>query len=424
MSAVILAYFACLFNVFGLLLFMSDTKRITDIVERMNAKAKIYAFVTVIGVSILAIHGKVYMALILAVEYVMILLWYWKKKQKCRSAAIKGMVAILVCTLTELLVIMLYHQRSENIMTIQYEIQITCYLGMAMSQYLLIIIKEVARMGDGFRRILMFTLGIKAVEDLVWLYLGTGLAVFKGRYQIMAGMMVIELIASYVTFFVLASRIEDRQKQKKRADIHLNTYEYYMNMEEEHRLIRKMYHDMKNQLMILEAEGQDTPDFSRKYGQATLEKLETIHQFYHTGQPSLDILLFEGKNRAKSRGIEFEAVVEEGCLDFMVDEDVNVIFSNAIMNAIEACDRITDGPKQIKIKAGTNLDDTLIYIKNTVWDKRKKGSLSSRKNDTKMHGIGMTSIQECVEKYEGYVSIIEEDGTFQLAILFGGGGSK
>ena len=38
-----------------------------------------------------------------------------------------------------------------------------------------------------------------------------------------------------------------------------------------------------------------------------------------------------------------------------------------------------------------------------------------------MHGIGLTSIQEAVEKYNGYVSIIEEDGTFQLAILFGKG---
>lgn len=32
----------------------------------------------------------------------------------------------------------------------------------------------------------------------------------------------------------------------------------------------------------------------------------------------------------------------------------------------------------------------------------------------------MTSIQESVEKYKGYISIIEEEDTFQLAILFTG----
>ena len=73
------------------------------------------------------------------------------------------------------------------------------------------------------------------------------------------------------------------------------------------------------------------------------------------------------------------------------------------------------------IKAGKNLDDILIYVKNTVSRERERGKLSTSKKNQIMHGIGLTSIQEAVEKYNGYVSIIEEDGTFQLAILFGKG---
>lgn len=421
MSAVILAYFACLFNLFGLLLFMSDTKRITSIIERMDWRGRLGAFFGIILVTIIAVHGKVYMVLILFMEYLIILIWYWRKKRRCKTAAIKGMADICVCAVTELLIVMLYYQRAEAVELMQYDIRITCYLGMAMSQYLLLLIKEAARMGDKFRRILVFTMGLKAIEDMIWMYLCVGLSVLDGVQSLLDGMLVLELCVSYVTFFVLVSKLEERSKQKQRADIHVNTYEYYMNMEEEHRLIRKMYHDMKNQLMIMEAE-DGAPDLTKKYSQTTLEKLETVHQFYHTGQPSLDILLFEGKNRAQDRGIEFEAVVEEGCLDFMEAEDVNVIFSNAIMNAIEACNKIQEEPKKIQIKAGKNLNDTLIYIKNTVSEDRKKGSLSTSKKNRKMHGIGMTSIQECVQKYEGYVSIIEENHTFQLAILFGGGG--
>lgn len=78
------------------------------------------------------------------------------------------------------------------------------------------------------------------------------------------------------------------------------------------------------------------------------------------------------------------------------------------------------GLKSIKIKAGKNLDDTLIYVKNTVSKKHEKSSLHTNKKNKRLHGIGMTSIQESVEKYKGYVSIIEEDDTFQLAILFTG----
>ena len=89
------------------------------------------------------------------------------------------------------------------------------------------------------------------------------------------------------------------------------------------------------------------------------------------------------------------------------------------MNAIEACEKIKEGPKQITIKAGKNLNDTLIYVKNTVSGARDKGSLKTKKKNKIMHGIGLTSIQECVEKYGGYVSIIDDASMFQLAILFG-----
>lgn len=81
---------------------------------------------------------------------------------------------------------------------------------------------------------------------------------------------------------------------------------------------------------------------------------------------------------------------------------------------------MVEGPRWIKLKAGKNLDDTLIYVQNAVAPTREKRSLRTGKKDKHLHGIGMTSIQECAEKYKGYVSIIEEKDTFQLAILFGG----
>ena len=149
-----------------------------------------------------------------------------------------------------------------------------------------------------------------------------------------------------------------------------------------------------------------------------------MNQFYHTGLPFLDSLLFNAKRKAEERGIAFDVVISEGCLSFMKEDDVNVIFSNAILNAIEACEKIQEKPKRIQIKAGKNLEDTLLYFKNTVAEERKKGSFTTNKKNKKMHGIGLTSIQEVVEKYNGYVSIVEENGSFQLAILFGGQSEK
>ena len=361
----------------------------------------------------------------LVLEYIVVLLWDRKLEKECLYPALRGVISIIIAILVELSIMFVYYYcGSENL---EYagkfnpEIKIASYLGIALAQCILLTVREIRSMSFGYRRTLMISLAVKTGADLIWLYVCISSGAFKYSQVLISLLLIAETLIDYQVLCIMALKLEERYKQDKRADIHDNAYEYYLNMEEEHLRIRKMYHEMKNQLMIMQ-EGEFYADKDQlKYGKILQDKLEKMNQFYHTGSPSLDILLFDGKKKAETRGIEFEAVVEEGCLFFMEKEDINVIFSNAIINAIEACEKIKEGPRQIKIKAGRNLDDILIYVKNTVSREREKGKLSTSKKNRIMHGIGLTSIQEAVEKYNGYVSIIEEDGTFQLAILFGKG---
>ena len=423
--SLVLAFFACEFNIYGLLFYMSDTRKITDIIKAMNMKARIFSALTILAAAIAAMQMEIWLFVFLAVEYTGVLFWYKKKGKECLHPALRGIISIITAILVELSIIFVYYYRDiENLEytgRISSEIKIACYLGMALMECILIMARELKMMKAGYRKALMVTLLLKTVGDLLWLYTCVSSYAFKYSQVFIPILFIAEILIDYHAFCIMVLRLEERHIQDKRADIHANTYEYYLNMEEEHLRIRKMYHEMKNQLMIMqEGEGYTDKD-QLKYGKKLQDKLEKMNQFYHTGIPALDILLFDGKKKAEAKGIEFEAVVEEGCLFFMDKEDINIIFSNAIINAIEACEKIKDGPKQIKIKAGRNLDDILIYVKNTASREREKGKLSTSKKNRIMHGIGLTSIQESVEKYNGYVSIIEEDGTFQLAILFGKG---
>lgn len=419
----IIAFLTCAFNIYGLVFVMSDTEKITDILARMNFKAKICSTLAILLITVSVICGRIYLIFWLILEYMFILGWYGRRKKDHLKNVMYGVTGIITMILTELIIIFLYYFKGiENLEytgKMNFEMQMACYLGMAFTQCALIIFREIKKMKAGSRRMLMSTLAAKEVTDIIWLYICIGTSAFKENCFVITMLFCIEILIDYVSFCVMILKIEERSEQDKRADIHANAYEYYLNMEEEHLQIRKMYHEMKNQLMIMEEETADPLGRKIGYSHAVQEKLEKINQFYHTGQKSLDMLLFDGKMKAQARNIEFEAVISEGCLNFISEEDINIIFSNAIINAIEACEKIKEGPRQIKIKAGKNLDDTLIYIKNTVSHDHEKGSLSTKKKNRIMHGIGLTSIQECVEKYGGYVSIIEEDETFQLAILFG-----
>ena len=420
-----LGFWACIFDIYGMLFYMSDTHKITDILKKMNLTAKIGSVLTILVVAIGAMRLEICLFAFLALEYAGVLLWYKKQGKECLRPAFRGVISFIASILVELLIIFVYYywgiENLEYTGRINSEIKIASYLGIAIMQCVLIMIREIRNMTSGYRQALMGTLLAKTIGDLVWIYACVSSYAFKFSQVAIPLLFIAEILIDYHALCIMVLKLEELYKQDKRADIHENAYEYYLNMEEEHLRIRKMYHEMKNQLMIMQEGEVYTDKEHRKYGKIMQDKLEKMNQFYHTGSPALDILLFDGKKKAEARGIEFEAVVEEGCLFFMEKEDINIIFSNAIINAIEACEKIKEGPRQIKIKAGKNLDDILIYVKNTVSREREKGNLVTSKKNQIMHGIGLTSIQEAVEKYNGYVSIIEEDGTFQLAILFGKG---
>lgn len=420
MMTYVFMVFACGLNFVGLLIYMIGTPRLTQLYAELKLKQKLILIAGTAAATMVVMYTRLYLILLLALEYAAVYIRAREKSEKYRSVAVRGLISLLFLLLIELAVSLQFY--FHQIVLSDQQIQVICYLGMATAQSCLVILDEYRTVEPGFKKMLFMALEVRSVENLIWLVVCIRAAVFERDYMLLTGWFVFTIFMCYFVLFVVRFQVEERAKMEKRADIHVNTYEYYLHMEEEHLLIRKMYHEMKNQLMILQNDESGLTAANAKQVQTFEKKLDTLKQFYHTGFTSLDILLFDGKMKAESRGISFDAVISENCLDFMAEEDVNVIFSNAIINAIEACDKITEGEKTIRIKAGKNLDDILIYVKNTVAKDRTKGTLHTSKKNKHLHGIGMTSIQECAERYGGYVSIIEENDTFQLAILFNRGG--
>lgn len=227
------------------------------------------------------------------------------------------------------------------------------------------------------------------------------------------GIILLEFYLCY--YFV---RIRDHEiEHKKRIETPHNREEYYLAMEEEHLKIRRMYHDMQNQLMILQETGEKSAKDLSWYLEETTEMLNEVGQFYHTGSQKLDIFLYESKKRAKEKGISFNVSIQDNCLDFMKESDLMTIFVNAIANALEACAKIEEGEKKIDIVAGSLHSDVILTIVNT----KKIGSTYSRlvttKTDKIRHGIGLMNIQRAVNHYDGYMTVEDGKDTFRLSIL-------
>ena len=251
MSTDFLAFFACAFNLIGLLMATYDTKLLLEIYCRISRKQKIAVILGIAAVSQFVVYTDIYLIGILAVEYTAILVWNIMRKREWFHAALKGMLNLLAVLVMEFGVTTLFSYQGTESLT-EAQMQVVSYLGMANVQYLFIIILESRALKNGFKKMLIIALQVKAVENILWLAICIRSALFEWNYIALSVWLVFTMIMCYVVYFIVSFKFEEREKMDRRADIHINAYEYYLHMEEEHLQIRKLYHEMKNQLMILQ----------------------------------------------------------------------------------------------------------------------------------------------------------------------------
>lgn len=352
-----------------------------------------------------------------------IILALGEKQQEVSSMAMKVIGYVLLMILTELIGVYFFGRHLEksglDIQQFYDETLVNLLLVMCLVGLLLTYIYQVLHTKSKTKKVLWLLVSAKIIQEIIGLHTSIFFT-YSNKLELPVKYILLSILFIFVDdliYIFLVYKVQETKAQVEGSLIRINSYEYYTTLEEEQRKIRKMYHDMKNQIMIYE----NTEGLKEVFAPMQ-ENLQSMSRFYHTGCPALDMLLFSSRRITQEKGIEFKAVISEGTFSFMAENDISIIFSNAIMNAIEACEKIKTGPKTIQIKAGINQQDVMLYIRNTISGERSKGRFSTDKSNKKLHGIGLTSIRETAEKYDGYISVIEENQTMQLAIIFTGKG--
>ena len=106
----------------------------------------------------------------------------------------------------------------------------------------------------------------------------------------------------------------------------------------------------------------------------------------------------------------------------MQNSDLCVIFSNALDNAIEACDKILDDSKDKYISVNVTYINSFCFIKieNSKINEIniKNNNFITNKKDKFMHGIGLKNIKDTVYKYNGEIKIEFDDDKFVIKFIF------
>jgi len=182
--------------------------------------------------------------------------------------------------------------------------------------------------------------------------------------------------------------------------------------------VRKMAHDFKHNvhmLHIMATEGR-LPDLL-----AELERLGGTYSgntIVDTGNIMLDAVLSAKTEEARDAGIATE-------LKLNLPENANlplplcVLLSNALDNAIEACNRAANGvDKVIDLEINVAGGRFMCQLRNTLGETPQEigGSLATHKKDKLHHGVGMKSMKDTAEELGGSLDFEYDNEFFVLYV--------
>ncbi len=187
--------------------------------------------------------------------------------------------------------------------------------------------------------------------------------------------------------------------------------------------LKGLRHDLRNHIASLAAcakriAPQGDAQIDTYLGQMT-DAVARLDFADDTGHPITDVIVHQARREAEKKGVAFAADFhwpKDGRLDIY---DVSVILSNALTNAVEAATR--------EISVRSYEKGRLFFIEaandftgELQWDGEAELPVT-KKPDRAMHGMGLTNIRRCAQKYKGdmEIQIEEENGRkkFLLTVM-------
>lgn len=250
------------------------------------------------------------------------------------------------------------------------------------------------------------------------------LAKFDGTIALVSTMIVsVLLIMIFIFLYFLENTIEKEVSMKTQIEQQQADYQKHrlQEVEREQTYIRKMRHEMKNLLTVIEAlaEKEDYKGILALV-QERQQQLAPSKNRVKTGNITVDTILNYKIPKADMFGITMEMNLNIPTKMNVEDIVLCGVLGNAIDNAIEASKKITQDKRHITVNMKVEKRNLFIEVVN-AYDgfimTGKKGQILTRKGEVSYHGFGLPVIRQLIEKCNGNLDISWNDSQFFLRIL-------
>ena len=182
--------------------------------------------------------------------------------------------------------------------------------------------------------------------------------------------------------------------------------------------MRGWRHDYHNHMQSLKAYlSKGMEEEAKDYLERLENDLDEVRQLIETGNVALDAILNSKLSLAIQEKIQvdYKAAVPEQLT--VTDLDLCVLIGNLIDNGVEACQKMEEGDRRIRLYIGVLRQQLYIYVLNSTNEAVRR--LDEEYITTKRgnHGHGLKRINLIVEKYGGYINRKNEPGVFVTEIM-------
>ena len=182
--------------------------------------------------------------------------------------------------------------------------------------------------------------------------------------------------------------------------------------------VRSIRHDLKQHFqvaltMLHSGKINEAVDYMEKYNDTVLDG---ISNKVFCDNDVVNYIINSKSKICSDRHIKIYIYIANEIPEFS-DLDLCVLLGNALDNAIEGVSG--DGNNEIYLEL-RNVDNFfMISVKNTITNSvlEDNPNLMSTKNEKELHGLGILSMKEVVQKYNGSIEFYESDNKFCCDML-------
>lgn len=180
----------------------------------------------------------------------------------------------------------------------------------------------------------------------------------------------------------------------------------------------KIRHDMKNYIScaLNLAENGETDKLIEYLQEVSDKRIKNISSIVETKRKVIGVVINSKLKEAEQSNVDTHYTIMSE-MDNISDIDVGILLANLFDNAIEACER-NKGHSEIYLKMWCEAGYYCLELTNTVESNilADNPELKTVKKDSKLHGIGLRSTKDIVEKYNGMISFKQVSNRFSVYV--------